>query len=147
MVFHLREQNHVTGVKKFSAPRLRDQVDAFGRAAGEHDLVRAGRADKIGHALPRLFVMLGRTGAQCVQAAMHIGVFVFVIISDDIENRARFLRTGGVVEINQRMTVDALPQNRKFLAERGPIHSTSGCFVHKIICSMRWFAPVYSRVS
>src|SRR5438128_2971483 len=144
-MLHLGEQNHVTGVEKSPAPRLRDQVDAFGRATGEYDLVRARRADEISNALPRFFVMLGRPRAQCVQAAMHIGVFVFVITSDDIEDCDWLLRAGGVVEVNQRMAVDALPQNRKILAERRPIHPTNGLLVHQIICSKPLLAPLYSH--
>jgi len=76
---------------------------------------------------------------------MHIGIFVFVIMPDDIEDRPRFLRGGGVVEINQRMTVHSLPENRKILAKRGPIHATGGCLVHEIICSKPRLAPLYSQ--
>jgi len=89
--------------------------------------------------------MLGRPRAQRVQAAMDIGVFVFVIVPNDVQHRARFLRAGCAVEINQRMTVHALPENRKIFAERGPIHPTSGHLVHEIICSMPSGAPLYSQ--
>jgi hypothetical protein len=34
---------------------------------------------------------------------MHIGVFMFIIIPDDIEDAARLLGGGGVVRVNQRM--------------------------------------------
>src|SRR6266446_2302315 len=76
---------------------------------------------------------------------MHIGVFMFLITSDDIEDGARLLGGGGVVEVNQRMAVDALPQNREILAERGPIHATHGHLVHEIICSKPRLAPLYSQ--
>ena len=91
--------------------------------------------------------MLGRARAQCVQATMDVGVLVFVIISNDIEHRARLLRAGGIVEVNQRMTVHALPQNRKIFAERRPIHPTGDHLMHELICSMRRFAPVYSQAA
>src|SRR5437588_9223322 len=52
VVLHFGEQDCVAGAEKFSAPRLRDQIDAFGSAAGEYDLVRAPGANKISHALP-----------------------------------------------------------------------------------------------
>ena len=145
VVLHLGEQNHVTGAETFSAPSLRDQINALSCAAGEYDLVRARRADEISHALPGFFVMLGRAHTQCVQAAMHVGVFMFVITSDDIEDGARLLGGGGVVEVNQGMAVDALPQNWKILAKRGPIHATYGRLVHEIICSKPWLAPLYSQ--
>src|SRR5260370_41173793 len=135
------------GAEKFSAPSLRDQINALGCAAGEYDRVSARRADEIGHALPGFFIMLGRARAQCVQAAMHVGVFMFVITSDNIEDGARLLGGGGVVEVNQWMAVDALPQNWKILAKRGPIHATYGRLVHEIICSNPWLAPLYSQAA
>ena len=136
-MLHLGQQNHVAGAEKFSTPSLSDQIDALSRAAGEDDFIRAFCSDEISHPLPRFFVMLGRPRAQRVQAAMHIGVFVFVIIADHIEDSARLLRAGRVVEVNQRMPVHALAQDRKILTKRGPIHAISGCLMHQIICSMR----------
>ena len=41
---------------------------------------------------------------------------------DEIEHRARLLRRGGVVEINQRLAVDLLVERRKIGAQRFPIH-------------------------
>src|SRR5258708_13772684 len=115
-MLHFGEQNDIGRAKKFSAPRLRDEVDAFGGAAREHDLVCAGSADKIGHTLPRFFVMLSCPRAQRVETAMHIRIFVFVVIANDIEDKARLLGAGGAIEVNQRMTVYPLTQNRKILA-------------------------------
>ncbi len=60
VVFHFGEKNHVVGPEKFSAPRLRDEVDAFRRPARENDLVRARRVEIVRHALPRALVGLGR---------------------------------------------------------------------------------------
>src|SRR5437588_4286163 len=145
MVLHFGKQNFVSGVKKLSAPSLRNEIDAFGCAAGEYDLIRGRSADKIGHPLPGFFVMLGGACAQRMQSAMHIGVFVLVIISNNVEHSARLLGAGGVVEVDQRMAVHALPQNRKILSERRPIELSAGRLVHGIICSMRWLAPVDSR--
>ena len=51
----------------------------------------------------RVLVSLGRAGAQLVQAAMHVGVVVLVVVPQRIEHRARLLRGGGVVEIDQRL--------------------------------------------
>lgn len=118
VMLHLSEQDHVARTEEFSAPRLRDQIDAFSRAAGEHDLIHAFGADKVGHALPGSLVMLSCACAQRVQAAMDVGVLVFVIMADDVEHSAGLLRTRRAVEINQRMTIHALPQNRELLAER-----------------------------
>ena len=63
VVFHFGEQNHVAVAQEFCAPRLRDHIDAFSRAAGENDLVRSSCTDEIGDALAGFFVMLGRPSA------------------------------------------------------------------------------------
>src|SRR5437773_12425040 len=89
--------------------------------------------------------MLGGRRGHWGQAAMHVGGFMFVIASNEIGDGARLLGGGRVVEVNQRMAVDEHPQNRKILAERGPIHATHGHPVHEIICSKPRLAPLYSQ--
>ena len=81
VVFHFGEQDHVSGPEKFSAPGLRDEVDAFRRPAGENDFVRTRRVEIARHALPCTFVGLGGARTQLVQTAMHIGVVVLVIMA------------------------------------------------------------------
>ena len=49
---------------------------------------------------------------------MDIGVVVFVVMHQRVNHRARFLRRGGVVEINQRLAVDLLVEDRKILSQR-----------------------------
>src|SRR5260370_29158395 len=93
------KQDHVARTKKFSAPCLRDEIDAFGGAAREHDFISTRSADKVGHTLPRFFVMLGCPRAQRVETAMHIRVFMFVVIANDIEDKARLLGAGGAIEV------------------------------------------------
>ena len=75
---------------------------------------------------------------------MHIRVFVLIIIADDVQYGARFLRTGCAVEIDQRMAVHALPQDREILAQRGPIDLTLHRLVHETICAKRGFVPIDS---
>src|SRR4029077_11553121 len=76
-------------------------------------------------ALPRFFVRFGRARAQKVETSMHIGVLVFVIISQCIEHTSRFLRRRSAVEINQGMGVHLLAKNRKILANGFPIYSVT----------------------
>ena len=48
-----------------------------------------------------------------MNAAMDVGVVVLVIIHQRLDHRARFLRGGGVVEIDERLPMDLLIQNRE----------------------------------
>src|SRR6202040_1660977 len=129
-MLHFSEKNRVAFTKKLSAPRLRNEVDAFGRPPRENDLVCAGRTKIAGGALPRSFIRFGRARAQKVETPMHIGVLVFVIISQCIEHTSRFLRRRGAVEINQGMAVHLLAKNREIFANGFPIYSAGDFSVH-----------------
>jgi len=48
-----------------------------------------------------------------MNASMHVGVVVLVVITQRVQHRARFLAGRGVVEINQRMPVNLLVQHGK----------------------------------
>ncbi len=85
--------------------------------------------------------MLGRASAQEMEAAMHIRVFVLIIVPHNIEHARRLLRTGCAVEVNERMAVDALAQDRKILSQRRPIDLALNRFVHAILSAKRGFAP------
>src|SRR5437868_14602164 len=89
--------------------------------------------------------MLGRTRTQSVEAAMHVRILMFVITADNVEDTRRLLRAGGAIEIDQGMTVHALAQDRKILANDHPIDIPLGRFVHKTICSNRRGVAIYSR--
>ena len=85
---------------KFSAPRLRHQIDALCRAAREDDFVRTCRADVLRDAPPRVFVRVGRAPAQRVQSAMNIRVVVFVKIPQRLNDSARFLRGRSAIKVD-----------------------------------------------
>ena len=108
---------------RFFAPHeARDEIDAFGRAARENDFVGAFGVDEFRGAGARGFKRVRRAVAQLVDAAMDIGVVVLVIMHQRVNHRARFLRRGGVVEINQRLAVDLLIEDRKILSQRRPVN-------------------------
>jgi hypothetical protein len=52
-----------------------------------------------------------------VNAAMHVRVLCQIIILQRIEHRLRFLARRRVVEINQRLAVNPLPQNWKLFSD------------------------------
>jgi hypothetical protein len=54
--------------------------------------------------------------------AVHIGVVVLVIMHQRVNHPTRFLGRRGIVEINQRLAMDFLIQNRKILAQRRPVN-------------------------
>ena len=107
-----------------------DEVNSFGRAAGEDDFLRTGRAEISGDTFPGTFVGLGRARTEFVQAAVDIGVLVFVIIPQGVEHLSRLLGGRRVVEIDEGMIVRPLQQDRKIIPDRAPIHLRARKFVH-----------------
>ena len=116
-MLHFREQNHVAGLEIFCAPGTGDEIDAFGRAAREDDFVGAFGVDEFCGAGAGGFKRVRRAVAQFMDAAMDVGVVVLVIMHQRVNHRAGLLRRGGVVEINQRLAVDLLVQDRKIRAQ------------------------------
>ena len=147
MVLHLGQENDVAFTQRVSAPGLRHQIDALGCPASEDDLVRAGRAQVFGHALPRMFVGGRRARTQFMQAAMHIGVVMLIVMAKRIDDRTRLLGRGGVIEINKRMTMRLFVQNRKIFANDIPIQFATARSLHGVICSPRRWALLDSEVN
>src|SRR4029450_2938842 len=116
MVFHHRQQDHVSFANEFSTPCLGHQVDAFSRAARENNFVGTCCADVLRDALPRALVSFCRARTQRVQAAMYICVVVLVKIPQRLDDSARFLRARSAIEVNQRMPSYLLTQDREILA-------------------------------
>src|SRR5690242_12943637 len=85
--------------------------------------------------------MLGCPGTERVEAAMHVGVLVLIIIANRVQDGPRLLRTGSAVEIDQRMAVHAFVQDRKILSDSRPIHLALQRLVHPIICANHGLAP------
>jgi hypothetical protein len=126
VVLHFGEQDHVARAEDLPAPRLRDEIDALGRSSREDDLLRRRRAEIAGDLRARGLVSLGGARAQLVQAAVDVGVVVLVVAAQRIENGARFLRRRGVVEINERVPVNLLVEDRELGADGGPVAGVAG---------------------
>ena len=87
------------------------------------DLVRSARIEKALHLGAGLFVGLGGALAEFMNAAMDIGAVHFVKFHDSVDDRARFLRGGGVIEIDKRLAVDGLLEDGEILADLLDIES------------------------
>ena len=55
-----------------------------------------------------------------MDAAVNIGVIALIIIHERVDDALRFLRRGGVVEVDERLPVDLLVEDREIGAEVGP---------------------------
>jgi hypothetical protein len=92
VVLHGGEYDLVAGVDPRPEPRLRHQVDRFGRAAGPDDLFATGRAQPVADLVARGFVAFGGDLREVVDAAVDVGVAAGVVGLQRVDDGARLLR-------------------------------------------------------
>src|SRR5690606_11494635 len=71
-------------------------------------------------------VALGRGIGEEVQPAMNIGIFLFIGLAHAVEDCARLLGGGGIVEIDERLAVDFARKNGKVRADPGHVVGAVG---------------------
>ncbi len=102
VVLHLGEQDFVAPLDIGIAPTPRHGVDAGRRAIREDALFGRGRVDEPTNLFPRLIEQFVRFLGKLVDAAMHVGIVLFVATGNRPDHLPRMLRAGGVVEIDER---------------------------------------------
>ena len=117
VVLHRRDEHLVAGPEVGLAPALRHQVDAFGGVAREDDLVGVGGAEEGGGLGARALEGGRRPLREHVDAAMHVGVRRRVVVAQRVDDHLRLLGGGGVVEIDERVPVGRLRQDRELGAQ------------------------------
>ncbi len=118
VMLQVRDDDLVTRLQVLTPPRVRHQVDRLGGAADEHDVLRARRTDEVGDGVARLLVGVGGPGRQFVCGAVDVGVLVRVELHQPVDHHLRLLRGGGVVEPDQRLSVDDLFEDREVRPHR-----------------------------
>ncbi len=117
VMFQAGDDDFVARFDVVAAPALRDQVDAFGGSANEDDLFGGARVEEPLHLGARLFVGLRGALAKLMHAAVDVGAIHFVELDDGVDDGARLLRGGGVIEIDERLAVDGLLEDGEILAD------------------------------
>ena len=64
---------------------------------------------------------------------MDVGVVALVETAQRVDDGARFLARGRVVEIEQRLAVNLLVKNREILAQCFPINCLCRLYLHKFL--------------
>ena len=77
--------------------------------------------------LARAFEGVGGRLAQRVHAAVHVGVQLRLVVLDGVEHRARALRGGGAVEVDQRLAVHSLREERESRRARAAASAAPRC--------------------
>jgi hypothetical protein len=96
MVLEHRQHDAVARPQIGAAPALRDEVDAFGRAADDTTSPGDGRADEAGDAAARGLEGEGHFGGAPVDAAMDGGVGFGIADGDGVDHRFGFCAVAAV---------------------------------------------------
>ncbi len=118
MVLHRRHQHLVAGLQARPCVALCDQIDRFGGATHEHDLVGAAGVDKGRNLLPRGLEGVGGALRQRMDAAVDVGVIAQFEGAHGVEHGQRFLRRRRIVQIHQRLAVHRLGEDGEMIADR-----------------------------
>ncbi len=106
-------QDDLVALADAGEERIGDEVDRRRGVAREDDLIGAAGVEEAAHGFARILEALRRRVRQVVQPAMHVGVLEAIDVIHRVDDRARLLRRGGVVEIDKRLSVDFAIKDRK----------------------------------
>ena len=141
VMLELGDHDRVPGTEVLEPPRVGDQVDRLGGAAGEDDLPLGRCVEEGRDGPPSALVPLGRQLGQPVDATMNIGVLVLVERPHPIENLPWLLRRRRRVEIRERPAAGQLLEEREIGAEDGGVERTCGIHGHRAMVAGRLIAP------
>ena len=112
-MLHHAQHDLVAGADVRKAKARRNEIDRLSRRSGENDLLVRGGVDEPSHGFSGRLIRLGRSVGEIVQAAMHIRILVLIGVRQAIDDLLRLLSRGGVVQIDKRLSIRALGEDRE----------------------------------
>ena len=98
-------------------PGVRHQVQRLGGVARPDYLLRVFRAYEARYLGASAFIELGRFLAERMNPAMDIGIGTFIVVNQSLNDLARLLGSGGVVQIDQGFAIDLPGQDREIFPD------------------------------
>ena len=126
VVLHGGDDDLVARREPWPRPALRDEVQPFGGAPHEDDLAPVGRVQERPDRVPRPLVGVRRPLAQRMQPPVDVRVVGFVVAADGVDDRARLLARGAVVEVHERCAVHLLREDGKLGADAFHVEHVRG---------------------
>lgn len=118
VAFH--QQDTIPRLEPGTQVALCHQIDPFGGPPGPDDLPVAGGPDPLGQLLAHLFEAAGGLIRQAMCSPVHIGIATLVVVAEGINDRARLLCGGRIVQIHQGVSVHPGGQQGEIPAQTGP---------------------------
>ena len=121
VVLELGGDDVVAGADVVAAVGVGDEVERLGGLAGEDHLAPRGRVQERGHLVAGALVGIRGDDAEVVDAAVDVRIPRLVHLDDPVDHRPRLLRRVGRVEVDQRLAVHGLGQDREVELDPGGI--------------------------
>ena len=125
VVFERGQQHAVARFEDEFAQGACQQVECFGGAFGVDDFFGARGVDEAGGLRAHGVVAGAQLLGEVVHAAVDVAVVVAVAVVHCFDDRQRFLRAGGVVEVGQRFAVDGAAEDGEFVLHAAASSSPS----------------------
>ncbi len=140
-------QHLVARAQVGAPPRLRHEVDRLGGAAREDDLLVARGVDEARHLQACALEEFGGLFAQCVHAAVDVGVGLPVVVVHGAEHGLGLLRRRAVVEVDERARLLADPplQNGKIAPDLLDTRFIYIDCIHHVGCHHRPSCPLQRK--
>ena len=106
VMLHFRDDHLVTSLHLRFAERRGYEINRLCGPARKDDLLCLAGIDKLAHLFACRLMQVGGLLAQVVDATMHIGIHIEVLVAHRIEHTQRLLRSSSIVEIDQWLTID-----------------------------------------
>ena len=129
VMLHIGDHHLVASLHLTFAERRGHQIDGLGCSACKHNLLRLLRIDEGAYLLTGSLVQIGCLLGEIVNATMHVGVHIQILLTHGIEHTQGLLRRCRIVQIDQRPTVN-------FPLKNGEIFSYLIDIVHYILGSI-----------
>ena len=113
MVLHDGEDDLVPLPDIHAPEGVRHEVVGFRGRLGEDDLVDGPGVEELAYGFAGALEAFGRHIRHVVQAAVNVGIACLHGVDHGVDHRARLLGRGGRVEIDERLAIDLLRQDRK----------------------------------
>ena len=123
-MLHHRDNDFVTILEHLAKGRCH-QVDALGRATGKNHLLDAVSIDESAHFLASELDQVGCLLRERVYTAMHIGLVVIVHLVNGLDDGSRRLGRCGIVEIDERASLNLALKDGIILAYLVDVHFIS----------------------
>ena len=116
-MLHLGHDDFVALLHLTLAERAGHQVDSLSSAAGKDDLFYLAGVDETTYFLAGGLMQIGGLLTEVVNATMHVGIHIEILVPHGIEHHEWFLSGSRVVKINQRLLVNLARQDREIFPD------------------------------